>query len=67
MTKNQCKEFMRDLRGIVYGDPNKANGGIMSERLIADHMKISVSKAEQFLWSCAKHGVTERQGGGWVV
>lgn len=67
ITKAQAKEFYRDLCGTVYGDPNKTCGGIMSERLIAEHMGIGEEKATQFLWACAEYGITERQGGAWVV
>lgn len=67
ITKTQAREFMRDLRGTVYGDPNKANGGIMREGLVADHMKMSIEKANQFLNACIKYGITERQGGAYVI
>ena len=67
ITQKMAKEFYRDLCGTVYGDANKTAGGIMSAELIADHMRISVEKATEFLWACAKYGITERQGGAWVV
>lgn len=62
-----AKEFMRDLRGTVYGDCNKANQGVMSTGLIADHMRMSVSETQKFLDMCIKYGITERQGGLYVV
>lgn len=67
ITKEMAKEFYRDLCGTVYGNANATCGGIMSEELIADHMKISVDRAREFLWACANYGITERQGGAWVV
>ena len=67
ITKEMAKEFYRDLCGTVYGNTNTTCGGIMSEELIADHMKISVDLAREFLWACANYGITERQGGAWVV
>lgn len=67
ITKAQANEFYRDLCGTVYGDPKQKCGGIMSEALIADHMGISEERASEFLWACARHGITERQGGAWVV
>lgn len=68
MTKKQTREFWRDLMGTLWKNPDtKATHGIMGAALIADHMGISTSKAEQFMWSCARYGFTERQGGGWVV
>ena len=67
ITKAQAKEFYRDLCGTVYGDANKSCGGIMSEKLIAEHLKISEQQATEMLWACARYGITERQGGAWVV
>lgn len=68
MTKKQAKGFWKDLMGTLWKDPDtKATHGIMSAALIADHMHISTSKAEQFMYACVRHGLTERQGGGFVV
>lgn len=67
ITKNQAAEFYRDLCGTVYGDCRESGGGIMSAELIAEHMRIATETAEKFLWACAKYGITERQGGAWVV
>lgn len=67
ITKAQAKEFYRDLCGTVYGNADTNSQGIMSAALIADHMKMPIEKANDFLWACAKYGITERQGGGWVV
>ncbi len=61
ITKEKAKEFYRDLCGTVYGDPNKNSGGVMSVILIADHMKISVEKADAFCTAMIKYGITERQ------
>ena len=67
ITKEMAREFYRDLCGTVYGDANKTCGGIMSVGLIADHMGISIERANAFLRACADYGITERQGGAWVV
>lgn len=67
VSESQSKEFYRDLCGIVYGDCNKNSQGIMSVEMIADYMEISIERANDFLWSCARYGITERQGGAWVV
>ena len=67
ITKAQANEFYRDLCGTVYGDPKKKCGGIMSEALIADHMGIDEELAHAYLRACAEYGITERQGGAWVV
>ena len=67
ITKNQAAEFYRDLCGTVYGDSRKSGNGIMSAEMIAEHMRITTETAEKFLWACARYGITERQGGAWVV
>lgn len=67
ITKEMAREFYRDLCGTVYGDENKTCGGIMSAGLIADHMRMSIEATNDFLWACARYGITERQGGAWVV
>jgi len=67
ITKEMATEFYRDLCGTVYGDPNKNSGGVMSIGLIADHMKISIEKANDFCNAMIKYGITERQGGMIVV
>ena len=61
ITKGQAKEFYRDLCGTVYGDSNKVCQGVMSVGLIADHMKISIEKANRFCDAMIKHHITERQ------
>ena len=48
ITEAMAKEFYRDLCGTVYGDCNKNCGGIMSVGLIADHMKVTIEKANDF-------------------
>lgn len=67
ITKEMAEEFYRDLCGIVYGDCTKNSGGVMSVALIADHMKISVEKANEFSDAMIKYGITERQNGMIVV
>lgn len=67
ITEQMAKEFYRDLCGTVYGDSTKNSQGIMSIGLIADHMKISIEKANDFCNAMIKYGVTERQNGMIVV
>ena len=67
ITEGAAREFYRDLCGTVYGNADKTAQGIMSAELIADHMKIPIWKAKAFLNACRNYGITERQGGGWVV
>ena len=62
--ETKTRAFWRDLMGTLWGDPScKTTHGIMSAELIAEHMGISVGKAETFLWMCCHYGITERQGG----
>lgn len=67
ITKEQAREFYRDLKGAIYGDANHGSGGVMSEALIAEHLGISEERASEYLWACAHYEITERQGGAWVV
>ena len=67
ITKPQAEEFYRDLCGTVYGDSSKNSQGIMSVGLIADHMRISIERANAFCNAMIRYGVTERQGGKVVV
>lgn len=67
VTENQAKEFYRDLCGTVYGDSRKSCEGTMSVEQIADVMGIEKERAEEFCQAMICHGITERQGGNYVV
>lgn len=67
ITEQQAKAFYHDLCGVVYGDANKNSQGIMSEGLIAEHMGISLTKANLYCNAMIKYGITERQNGMIVV
>ena len=67
ITESQAKEFYRDLCGTVYGNANKNCQGIMNIPMIAQHMGISIDRAEEFCNAMIKFGVTERQSGMIVV
>lgn len=68
ITDTKAEGFWKDLIGTLWGNPEtKTTHGIMSSGLIADHMGISYHTAECFLRACRRIGVTERQGGAWVV
>ena len=62
--EHKAKEFYRNLLGTIH---STGNIGIMSEYLVADHMDMSVERARDMLWACVKFGITDRQGGGFVV
>lgn len=67
ISKLQAMGFYRDLCGTVYGDPEKNCGGIMSAEHIAELLRIPTETATEYLMACRKYGITERQGGAWVV
>lgn len=68
ITKEMATEFWRDLMGTLWHDADtKVTHGIMSEYLVADHMRITTEKAKAFLDACIRYGITERQGGAYVV
>ena len=65
-SKLQVIGFYADLKGTM-GLSMKSTSGIVSPKLVADYMHISVEEAEDWLWDCCHYKVTERQGGGFVV
>ena len=68
ITKRQATAFWRDLMGTLWNDPDcKSTHGIMSPGLVADHMEIDPDTAKSYLWACVQFGITERQGGAFVV
>ena len=68
ITEQQARAFWRDLMGTLWGDPDtKATHGIMSAELVADHMNISTEKANAFMWKTVEIGLSDRQGGAFVV
>lgn len=67
ITRENAKEFYRDLCGTVYGDCNKNCCGTMSVKLISEHMDISIERANMFCNAMIKYGITERQNGMIVV
>lgn len=62
-----ASDAIHELRRQVYGDPFKANGGIMSRDLIAYHLGLSDNEADEYISDWLYFGFTERQGGGIVV
>lgn len=64
ITEKVARSFWADLLGTIHSN---GSSGIMSTELIADHMHISVDKAEDFMRACLKAGLTDRSCGSWVV
>ena len=64
---NVTKHFYKDLCGTVNGEANKTCQCIMSAEGIANAMGMSISETEIWCDSMIYHGITERQGGMYVV
>lgn len=68
ITKAKAIAFWRDLMGTLWHDPDThTTHGIMGEYLVGDHMGMEPTKAKEFLDACVHYGITERQGGAYVV
>lgn len=66
--KIQARGFWADLMGTIYcGNWRGQTSGIMSAERIAEFLDTTTETAEDFLRKCCQLGLTERQGGGWVV
>lgn len=66
MTK--ARGFWEDLMGTIWNDPKRSySSAVVSTEFIADRMNLSVDETEKFMIMCNKAGLTDRQGGGWVV
>ena len=64
VSKRQAEAFYADVLG-TFG--TNGNDRSVSAETIATRMGISKRKANRYLWACARHKITERQGGGWVI
>ena len=67
ITREQARNFYRDLCGTIYGDTGKNSGGLMTTELIATHMRISNAEAKSFCEAMIEHGITERSYGMIIV
>ena len=67
ITRETAKSFYKDLCEKVYGDSNTTCGGIMCVNMIAEHMGISVERANEFCNEMIRDGITELQSGLIVV
>ena len=67
ITKEMAQEFYRDLCGTYNGDANKTCQGIAGILHIAETMNISEEVAREFCHAMVQYGITERQGGGYVI
>ena len=67
ITKEIAQEFYRDLCGTYNGDANKTCQGIANTEHIAETMNISPNMVDEFCHAMVMYGITERQGGGYVI
>lgn len=67
MARGACYEFIRDLRGTIFGNCNRASGRVVNTITIADKMGITVDKANRYMWFAEKYGLTTRKCGGYVI
>lgn len=64
VSKSQAEAFYADVLGTFETNGNDRS---VSAETIATRMGITERKAKKYLGACAKHRITERQGGGWVI
>lgn len=67
VTKQQAKEFYKKLCYKAYGNAEMNCCGIMPVALIADHMEVSIEKANLYCNAMVRHGITERANGMLIV
>lgn len=65
-SKSQCEEFLRDCRGMLYGDSHIKDRDSWTVDEIAQHFK-NEAKVQMFYDACIFWQLTERQGGGLVI
>ena len=66
IARADAARFYEELCRRTNGNGNVSRG-VMPVWLIADHMGITEKRAVDFLLVCARYGITEKQGGCWVV
>ena len=64
VSKSQAKNFFADVCETFH---TKGSDATVSAKTVATRMGITERKAKKYLGACAKHRITERQGGGWVI
>ena len=64
ITKEMARGFFNDVCGTFH---TNGNSGIVSVDFVAERMGITTEQSEMFFRACAKYGITERQGGAWVI
>lgn len=64
--KRQCEEFLRDCRGMLYGDSRRENVGSWTTEELIERFHGNKS-VRDFVDACILWRLTERQGGGLVI
>lgn len=64
--KGAARSFWSDLMGTLRFT-TKGTHGILTTEAIAERLGITPSVARAYLYKCAELGLTDRQGGAWVV
>lgn len=67
ITEEMAISFYHDLCGTYNGNANKTCQGIASAEHIAETMQISEERAMEFCNAMIQYGITERQGGAYVI
>lgn len=67
MARRQAYEFIRDIRGCVFGNCNRAIGRVVMVSTIAERMGLLVTVVNRYLWFAEKYGLTKRKAGGYVI
>lgn len=68
MARTACYEFLRDLRGTVFGNRNRSLAGkVVTITTVATEMNMTVSMASRYLWFAEKYGLIKRKCGGYVI
>lgn len=67
MARGQAYEFIRDIRGTIFGNANRALGRVVMVSVIADRMGLPVSTVTRYLWFAEKYGLVRRACGGYVI
>jgi hypothetical protein len=68
ITDKKAQNFWKDVMGTIWGDSErKYSTGTISTKDLADVMMMPDDRILPYLYKCATLGLTDRQGGGWVI
>lgn len=59
--------FMKDMRGMLYGDSNRSNGNWYTAKEIANTIDISVQEATDFMTAAVNYGMSYLENGKYVI